>query len=140
MTLIDHRRLCLAAGSATIELIGVAGVDRLDLDLPFLQSLGPKPAGSIRISLSHYPDALKKTQFLHSDVFLCGHTHGGQVCLPGGYPLMRHDSLPRRLCTGVHRVFGSWLIANRGLGYSSPMQLRLFCPAEVIEIRLRRVE
>jgi predicted MPP superfamily phosphohydrolase len=120
-----------------VEIIGVAGVDRLDLDMPFLRGLGPKAENSVRISLSHFPDILRKTQFLQSDLFLCGHTHGGQICLPGGIPLLRHDSLPRRFCTGIHHVMGAWLIANRGLGYSSRLQLRLFCPAEVIEIRLR---
>jgi hypothetical protein len=139
ITLIDHRRLCLTSGNATLELIGVAGVDRQDLDLPFLRSIGPKAPGAVRIALSHYPDSLRKTQFLDWDLFLCGHTHGGQVCLPGGYPLMRHDSFPRRLCTGIHRAYGTWLVANRGLGYSSRLQLRLFCPAEVIEIRLSRL-
>jgi predicted MPP superfamily phosphohydrolase len=138
ITLIDHRRLILHSGDAAIELIGVAGVDRLDLDLPFLKSLGDKPTGAVRIILSHFPDTLRKVTFLRPDLYLCGHTHGGQICLPTGLPIIRHDNLPRRFGRGIHRLFGTWLVVNRGLGFSSRAQVRLFCPAEVIEMKLVR--
>jgi predicted MPP superfamily phosphohydrolase len=138
LTLLDHRLLTLTAGSATLEIIGLCGVDILDLDIPFLRCLGPKPPNSVRIALCHYPELLCKVQFLNPDLYLAGHTHGGQVCLPGRIPILRHDFLPRRLCSGVHRINNSWLIVNRGLGFSS-LPIRVFCPAEVIEIRLEKV-
>jgi hypothetical protein len=75
---------------------------------------------------------------LTPDLFLAGHTHGGQICLPGRIPIIRHDSLARRFWLGIHRVHGTWLVVNRGIGFSTALQLRLFCPAEVVEIRLRR--
>ncbi|MDP9173845.1 MAG: metallophosphoesterase [Planctomycetota bacterium] len=139
ITLVDHRQISLKAGLATLELIGVAGVDRLDMDLHWLRNLEKKTDRTVRIAMSHYPDTLEKSEFLKPDLFLCGHTHGGQICLPGGAPIFRHDSLPRRLCTGIHRAFGTWLIVNRGMGYSSGLRMRLFCPAEAIEITLTRV-
>jgi uncharacterized protein len=138
LTLLDNHRLCLTSGSATIELIGLAGVDRKDIDLPALQALGPKSPDAVRIILSHYPGSIRSVAFLKPDLFLCGHSHGGQVCLPGGLPIARHDSLPRRLCTGIHRELDTWHVANRGLGYSGKGLIRLFCPAEVIDIKLRR--
>lgn len=127
------------AGGATIELIGLPGVDRLDLTDDFVQSIPRRRDGTLRIVLSHYPDHLPRTQYvLQPDLFLAGHTHGGQVCLPGGYPLVRHDKLPRRLCTGIHWVDRTWLVVNRGFGFSG-MPVRLFCPAEVLELRLTRM-
>ena len=51
-------------------------------------------------------------------------------------PLIRHDSLPQELCRGVHRLAHSWFVVSRGLGFSS-WRFRVFCPAEVIELRLR---
>ena len=98
----------------------------------------PHGARTVRIVLSHYPDHLLRTRHLHPDLFLCGHTHGGQVCLPGGYPILRHDSSPRRLCTGIHWIERTWMVVNRGFGFSG-MPVRLFCPAEVLDLRLTRM-
>jgi len=137
LTLLDHRRLALRSGSATLEFIGVAGVDRKDFDPVFLRSLGSKGPATVRIALSHYPDLIRKSRFLEADLFLAGHTHGGQVCLPGGIPVIRHDSLPAKLISGIHRVYDTWLVVNPGIGFSA-FPVRLFCPAQVIEIRLRR--
>jgi hypothetical protein len=135
MTVVDHRRLSMRSGSATLELIGIAGVEREDFDPIFLRSLGPKLAGTVRILLSHFPDLIRKSGFLHADLFLAGHTHGGQVCLPGRIPIIRHDSLPINLISGINRLHETWLVVNRGFGFSS-LPIRLFCPAEVIEIIL----
>jgi predicted MPP superfamily phosphohydrolase len=134
---VDHRRLALHSGSATIELIGIAGVERTDLDPVFLHSLPAKQPGTLRILLSHFPDLIRKTRFLGADIYLAGHTHGGQVCFPGQIPLIRHDSLPYQLISGINRWHGTWLVVNRGLGFSS-IPIRVFCPAEVIEIVLRK--
>jgi uncharacterized protein len=138
LTLVEHKCLAIHSGSATIELIGIAGVERTDLDPVFLHSLGPKKPQTLRILLSHFPDLIRKTQFLNADLYLAGHTHGGQVCLPGRRPIIRHDSLPAQFIGGINRWGGTWLIVNRGLGFSS-IPIRLFCPAEVIEIHLRKV-
>lgn len=135
VNLIDHRRLLVPVGSANLEVIGIGGVDREELNHAFMQSIGPKAPSHLRIILSHFPDSIRHSQFLRPDLYLCGHTHGGQVCFPNRLPILRHDSLPHRLCSGIHRGYGTWMVANRGLGYSG-FQLRIFCPAEVIEIRL----
>jgi len=139
VTMVDHRRLLLPVGGATLEIIGLGGITRREIDLPFIQSIGAKPPRSVRIVLSHFPDHLRRVAFLEPDLFLCGHTHGGQVCFPGRFPLLRHDSLPRRLFRGIHYTGGTWLVPNRGLGFSGIVPFRLFCPAEVIEIRLRKM-
>jgi hypothetical protein len=127
-------------GDATIELIGLPGVDRRDLDRGFVDAVPPRgatPPGTLRIVLSHFPDHLRRTEVLRPDLFLAGHTHGGQVCLPGMVPIIKHDSLPRPLTTGVHRVGPTWLVVTRGLG-TTTLPLRVFCPPEVMEIVLKR--
>jgi predicted MPP superfamily phosphohydrolase len=125
---------------ARLELLGLAGLDRHDLDLQHVLDLRPDDTASPRpprFVLSHYPDALVMLQkhSVGADLFFAGHTHGGQVCLPGGFPIIRHDTLPRRYCSGVHRLGGSWLIVSRGMGFSK-YTVRLFCPAEVVEVVL----
>ena len=136
--LINGQRHLIQVQGATLELIGLQGVKRKELTRAWVESMPPRSdQKSCRIVLSHYPDHIRRTKELHADVFLAGHTHGGQICFPGGYPPIRHDSLPRRLCTGVHRVGDTWLVVGRGLGAGTP-PIRLFCPPEVIEIRLVR--
>jgi uncharacterized protein len=138
VTFLTHRRLRLEGDGAAIELIGLPGVARLDLDLKWALSLGKKRPGTLRIILSHYPNILRKVAELQPDLYLAGHTHGGQVALPNRMPILRHDSLPRPLCKGIHRAFGSVLVVNRGFGFSSVLPLRVFCPTEVVEILTKR--
>ncbi len=130
--------MLVPVGNSNIELIGLGGLDRLDLDLAFIGSIEEKSPGNLRIILSHFPDLIRRCLPLSPDIYLCGHSHGGQVCFPNRRPILRHDSLPHHLCTGIHRAYGTWMIANRGLGFSS-FRIRVFCPAEVIEIRLAKL-
>ena len=134
LTMMDERREMVA--DLPIELIGLPGTDRIDLNLAWLASLPRKSPELLRIVMSHYPDHLKRTA-LSADLFLAGHTHGGQICLPGGRPILTHDTLPRQMCKGVHRVGDTWLIVSRGIGFAT-IPVRLFCPPELIEIRLVR--
>lgn len=135
LQLIDGKQTLFSANGRSIELIAPPGPERIDYPRGFEKTLPAKQPGIPRIILSHYPDHIRKMKGIHPDIFLSGHTHGGQACLPGGIAIQRHDSLPLALFQGVHRYEKSWLFVNRGLGFST-MQFRMFCPAEVIEIRL----
>ena len=128
----------LTVRGARVELLGLAGLEREDLGLQQVLDAQPDDARDPRVPrivLSHYPDALVKLHAhgLTPPLFFAGHTHGGQVCLPGGVPILRHDALPRRYCSGVHRLGDTWLVVSRGMGFSS-YPVRVFCPAEVVEV------
>jgi len=133
--LLTNELVTLTSGDASLELIGVLGISRLDMPPRVRDSIPPKAAGATRIVMAHYPDQIVSLASLNPDIFLAGHTHGGQVCLPGGWPLMTHDSLPRRFARGVHRIGQTWLSVGRGLTYST-YPIRTFCPAEAIELTL----
>jgi hypothetical protein len=83
--------------------------------------------------MSHYPDQFHRAKPLAADFFLAGHTHGGQICLPGGIPIITHDRMPRRYASGIHRLGETWYIVSRGMGYAS-LPLRVNCPSEVAEV------
>jgi predicted MPP superfamily phosphohydrolase len=135
--LIDRQRLLIPADGGQIELIGLPRLHPVHwMDLKFTSSLPPRVPGVPRIILSHFSHYLPHTLKAQPDLFLAGHTHGGQVCLPGGIPVLKHTPLPRRMVRGIHRVGETWLVANRGLGFST-ISLRLFCPSEVVEIELQ---
>lgn len=133
LTFLDGRRQLVQTPLGQVELIGAPGRRRSELTVDFVQSLPPHPPGALRIVLSHFPDNLPRMSALEADLFLAGHTHGGQVCLPGGTPILRHDHLPRRLVTGAHKVGPTWLVVGRGLGWTG-LPVRAFCSPEAIEI------
>jgi predicted MPP superfamily phosphohydrolase len=139
LQVIENRQVRLDMGrGGALELVGFPGVSRDDLEEEFLARIGSASApSSVRIVLAHYPDQLRHAQRIKADIMLAGHTHGGQICLPGGVPLMTHDSLPRRFASGAHLVGRTWLIVSRGFGYAG-LPLRLFCPGEFVEIVLER--
>ncbi len=84
----------------------------------------------IVILLSHSPEIASEASKCGVDFYLCGHTHGGQICLPGGIPVYANASCKRSY------VSGSWICGamqgytNRGTGFSLAAA-RFFCPPEI---------
>ncbi len=136
VNVIDTGRTVVPINGETIELIGLPGVDRAELTADFLRSMPSRRGGVPRIVLSHYPDHIERTRCLRADVKVSGHTHGGQICLPGGFPILKHDDLPRRLISGVHWLDPTWLIVTRGMGFTE-LPVRMFCPAETMVVKLK---
>jgi hypothetical protein len=63
------------------------------------------PRGSFSILLSHTPEVYDRAAASGFDLMLSGHTHGGQLCLPGGTPIKLEAILPRAM--GARRSFGA---------------------------------
>ena len=89
-------------------------------------------AGKHRILLMHSPLGLKFVRDTAFDLAFCGHTHGGQIALPWGRPIiLPADSGERRYSNGNFQLPGGGkLIASRGVGMSN-IPFRLFAPSEV---------
>ncbi|HUO10973.1 MAG TPA: metallophosphoesterase [Phycisphaerae bacterium] len=124
-----------AAGSeGRLALIGVHQHRRIDTDI--LSAMRPVRAGDFKMMLLHYPDLVHPAIAAGADVCLAGHTHGGQVCWPDGSPLFGQDTLSPAQCTGVHRINGTWMIVNRGIG-AAGVKVRFFCPPQAVMFTLR---
>ena len=67
---------------------------------------------------------------------LSGHTHGGQICLPGGIPLTLDSALPRRLGAGAWTYHGMDGYTSLGAG-ASIVPVRCNCPPEICLHELR---
>jgi predicted MPP superfamily phosphohydrolase len=61
-------------------------------------------------------------------VMFAGHTHGGQICLPGGKALITNCDLPTDQAQGISKHQNSWLHVSGGMGANIYTPLRLFCP------------
>jgi uncharacterized protein len=103
----------------------------------FDKALNGVPAEVPAILLSHTPEVYRQAAHAGVDLMLCGHTHGGQICLPGGYPLFLDARIPRRLGRGYWRYGDMHGYTSRGAG-TSIAEVRLNCPAEITVHTLRR--
>jgi len=90
-----------------------------------------------RIALVHSTDLASHAADAGYQLYLSGHSHGGQVCLPGGRPLMTGLDSHRHLASGQWRHQHMQGYTNRGLGAQFP-PVRFNCPGEAVMIRLKR--
>jgi hypothetical protein len=119
-----------------LALIGIHQHRRIDTDIPRALRVGGVNPGDFKLMLLHYPDLVYPAAAAGADVCLAGHTHGGQICWPDGRPLFGQDTLSADQCTGVHRVNGTWMIVNRGIG-AAGLRVRMFCPPHAVLMTLR---
>ncbi len=95
------------------------------------------PLSSVAILLSHTPEIYRQAAHAGFDLLFCGHTHGGQICLPGGFPLTLDARCPRRLGSGAWRHVQMQGYTSAGAG-TSIVEVRLNCPPEITLHTLRR--
>lgn len=102
------------------------------LDLALARSL-QVPPGTPRVVLTHVPDPVLEASHRGIEAVLAGHTHGGQVRLPGGLALTTRSPLGPYYDRGVfdfaapNRRGWTRLYINSGVG-TSMLPVRFFCP------------
>ena len=86
----------------------------------------------LRLGVVHSPYRRALDAFAGNgyDLVLAGHTHGGQVCLPGVGALVTNCDLPRDQVRGLSRWGSSWLHVSAGLGTSKYAPFRFACRPE----------
>ena len=91
----------------------------------------------LTILLAHSPDRIDDASHAGMDIYLCGHTHGGQICLPGGFPVHKIASSNRRYCSGPWKKANTCGYTSRGIG-TSIAPARFNCPPEITMHTLHR--
>jgi len=136
---LNNARTLLKAGGRSLELVGV---DDPHIDRDDYQSVaGPITAGAdLHIGVTHTP-ASRVLNAMADDGFallLAGHTHGGQVCVPGYGALTTNCDLPHAMAKGLHRWPGSeaWLHVSAGLGTHPTAPIRFACRPEATVLTL----
>ena len=96
--------------------------------------------GAVTILLTHTPDnALALRPDSGVDVTIAGHTHGGQVQVPGFGPLFIASRVPRRVgAGGLHELNGNLIYVSRGVGWEKghAPRMRFWCPPEVAMVEM----
>jgi predicted MPP superfamily phosphohydrolase len=88
------------------------------------------PDDAFSVLLCHSPETFRQAAHHGFDLMLSGHTHGGQICLPGGFALIKACDVPRRLLAGPWDFREMLGYTSVGTG-SCGVPLRYFCPPEI---------
>lgn len=88
------------------------------------------PPEAVSVLLAHTPEIYRHAAYADFSLMLCGHTHGGQICLPGGIPLMCNARCPRDFCTGAWSYQDMAGYTSAGSG-ACVVDVRLNCPPEI---------
>ncbi len=127
----------ITRGDESLWLLGVDDPHYYGCD-DLIGASSAVPEDSFKILLAHSPEIIEEAEASGVDVYLCGHTHGGQICLPGIGPLFLNATCRRRFTRGHWRFAQMQGFTSRGLG-SSGVPVRYNCPPEIAVLTLRKV-
>lgn len=151
---IDNAAVRMTLRGSTLDFVGVGdahyGLDQLDALPGMVEQLKENDDGvpegahasitTIGVTHAPYRRVLDACVTQGAELIFAGHTHGGQVCLPGGHALTTNCDLPRDMASGLnqwrHAQRSSYLNVSAGLGTSVYAPLRLFCPPEAVMVTL----
>jgi len=143
--LMDNRRCYLGRDflrpdADAGEVIGIGGVgDLWEDEVRFDQALGGMPQSVPRIVLAHNPDTAERIPpEFRVDLMLSGHTHGGQISIPGYGPPVVPSAYGQRYAGGWCAGPRCPVIVSRGVGMAI-LPVRFGVPPEIGEITLIRV-
>ncbi len=132
--LINQTRT-IQRGEALIHVTGTDDVHYFYTDAA-RAALDGAPKG-FKIALIHSAELADVAAEAGFSLYLAGHTHGGQVCLPGGIPIITHMSRHRRYASGLWRHGSMIGYTTTGIGVSG-LPVRFNTRAEAVLITLRR--
>lgn len=104
-------------------------------DSPAGSELEKQDEGVLRIGVSHSPDQIPWARRRKHDLLLAGHTHGGQIRVPGIGPLVSPSRHGSRFASGVFFLAPTLVHVSRGVAGTHPV--RWWCKPEVSVLELR---
>jgi predicted MPP superfamily phosphohydrolase len=109
---LDRDMVTVRKGDDALDVVGLA----LDRTESCRDLLGGIDRNHFSVFLFHTPDLIEDIRGLGVDLYLCGHTHGGQVALPVYGALITLSKFGKKYESGRYDVDGTMLYVNRGLG------------------------
>src|SRR5216683_6613274 len=125
----------LVRGSQRIHLAGIDDAHYYRVD-NIEKAVSQLPCEEFSVLLSHTPEIYRQAAHADFDLLLSGHTHGGQICLPGSIPIILDSKLPRRMGAGLWKYHDMVGYTSVGVG-SCIVPVRLNCPPEIALHHLR---
>jgi predicted MPP superfamily phosphohydrolase len=113
-----NRSTTLSRGGETVHVTGLDDVH--DFYSPAARTALDQQVDGCRIALVHSAEMADHAAAAGCSLYLCGHTHGGQVCLPGGRPVFTQLVRCRHAASGVWREGAMVGYTSPGLGVAPP--------------------
>jgi hypothetical protein len=137
IVVLEDQAQGLEVAGRQLWLMGVSPTRDLASDADRLANLvAAAPAGIPRLLLYHTPDLMPEAAALGVDLYLAGHTHGGQWRLPGFGAILTSSRYWKRYEAGLYCQGKTHMYVSRGLGlegFGAP-RARFFCPPEVVNV------
>lgn len=132
---LNNESVRLGTGEDVIYLVGVdePHYDKAD-DLP--SALARVPPEAFKILLAHTSEIYRQAARLGINLYLCGHTHGGQIRLKKIGPIITNVKAPRRFVRGFWTYRGMTGYTSAGVGVSA-VPVRYHCPPEIVLFTLK---
>jgi uncharacterized protein len=119
----------ISRGSDSIYLAGIDDAHYYRVD-NIEKAAADIPHDGFSILLSHTPEVYRHAAHAGFDLLLSGHTHGGQICLPGSIPITLDSVLPRHMGSGTWKYHDMVGYTSVGAG-SSIVAVRINCFPEI---------
>jgi predicted MPP superfamily phosphohydrolase len=129
VNMLLNEQVALKCGDDAIYLAGIDDPHYYRAD-NLEKAADPIPNDAVSILLAHSPEIYRNASHANFNVLLCGHTHAGQICLPGGIPVMCNARCPRAFCRGAWNYRGMVGYTSAGSG-ASIVDVRINCPPEI---------
>jgi predicted MPP superfamily phosphohydrolase len=123
-------------GGQRLHLSGIDDAHFYEMD-DIEKAAAAIPRDEFSILISHTPEVYLQADRAGFNLLLSGHTHGGQICLPGGIPITLDSVLPRSMGSGPWRYLDMIGYTSVGAG-SSVVPVRFNCPPEITLHHLHR--
>ncbi len=136
--LVEGKTVSLTKGGESVSITGLAC---LHLS-PFSDLLEKVPSEQVSVLLCHYSDLVESLGGLNVELYLSGHTHGGQVALPIYGALVTLAKYGKKYESGLYKVGQTTLYVNRGVGMEGGIapRVRFFARPEVAVFDIGPVE
>ena len=127
----------ISRGDAAIYLAGIDDAHYYRVD-NIEKAASEIPDGGFSILLSHTPEVYRQAAHAGFDLFLSGHTHGGQICLPRSIPITLSSVLPRQMGSGPWKYGDMIGYTSVGVGCAI-VPVRINCLPEITLHHLQRI-
>ena len=137
---LEQESITLDVRGQHVTLVGAACSHRLSTDVPRLdRALVGIPRETFTLLLYHSPDLIHEAADRGIDLYVAGHTHGGQLRLPFYGALFTSSIYGKQYEAGLFEEDGMTMIISRGIGFEGgPMpRARFLCRPEIVSIELR---
>ena len=110
--------------------VRVTGVDDPYIHRDRTDHIRREPGDALALGLVHAPDVVSDYALAGYDLVVAGHTHAGQVRVPGVGAVVTNCTLPSALAGGLNRIGDTWLHVSPGLGSGRFAPIRFNCRPE----------